>query len=92
MVSTATKSRLALQHVSIITGELGFLLNAMYGVDLMGGSAEVDCDVQQWVDTEGGVVGGNITTLLDTEKATVSNQLLSLFHGMHHLVFKILRN
>ena len=44
-------------------------------------SAQVDCDVQQWIDTENGTANGTIFDLLSLERETVSNQLMSLFHG-----------
>jgi hypothetical protein len=40
----------------------------------------VDCDVQQWIATEGGTVGGSIHTLLDFERNSVTNNLISLLH------------
>lgn len=41
----------------------------------------VDCDLQQWIDVEDGIAGGTIHTLLDLEKASVSNNLIGLYHG-----------
>lgn len=59
----------------------GYQITPRFATRIYYNCDKVECDVKQWVETENGVAGGDIETLLQIERENQGNQLLSLFHG-----------